>query len=121
MRAIFFPGDHIVCEVLKADWFEAIPSNTICDDGAIDNTLADGGYAFTITPGLQEVDNDFGNFQQGSKSGTKVGDPNGDGDLIYGVVIENWTIFLYNDVNRDGVLDGGDTLAASTMTDSSGE
>jgi hypothetical protein len=57
------PGEYIVCEVAQATWSQTTPSNTICDFDAIDATLADGGFAITITSGDTDANNNFGNFQ----------------------------------------------------------
>jgi len=60
---ILDPGEYVVCEVAQATWTQTYPTgNTICDFDAIDATLADAGYAITITSGEDEVSNDFGNF-----------------------------------------------------------
>jgi len=64
------PGDYIICEVLKDNWFQSYPSNSICAAGA---DLGDAGYAITVTSRLTLIDNDFGNYQQADLEVTKTG------------------------------------------------
>ena len=114
------PGDYVVCEVLEDDWTQTFPA---AGDGdcSIDASLGAAGYAVTITSGSEHINNDFGNFELIDKSGTKLEDVNGDGDLTDGVAIEDWTIYLYNDVGSvPGDLDATDTLNDTTTTDASG-
>ena len=71
------PGDYIVVETLQATWFESpqvgtAPVNT-------DATFGLFGYAITLTSGQVETGNDFANFQQATKSGTKYNDLDADG------------------------------------------
>jgi hypothetical protein len=54
------PGKYVVCEVLKATWFQSQPSNDRC---AANPALGKGGYAITVTSGSEEKGNDFGNFK----------------------------------------------------------
>jgi hypothetical protein len=119
------PGDYIVCEVLTAGWLQTYP--TAAHEEAADCTTESGatdlgpvGYAISIASGDQLVDNDFGNFELVTKSGTKFNDVNGDGDLTDGVGLPGWTINLYLD-EGDGVPGAGDTLADSAITDADGD
>jgi hypothetical protein len=77
-------GDYIVCEVLQATWHQSLPNANSseladCTTQSGDSTLGPNGYAFTMA-GANQPGNDFGNFQNGTKSGTKFVDTNGDGD-----------------------------------------
>lgn len=55
------PGDYIACEVGQSNWTQTETSNSIC--AADPDTLGfeDGGYAFTVTSGQTDSNNDFGN------------------------------------------------------------
>ncbi|MGH2489360.1 MAG: SdrD B-like domain-containing protein, partial [Candidatus Limnocylindria bacterium] len=112
------PGDYVVCEVLQANWTQSEPSNAICDDDTIDATVADGGYAVTITSGSSEPGNDFGNFQVGTKSGHKYEDENANGadDGAGDANLAGWTIKVFNDNDNSNTLNAGDTLETSMVT-----
>jgi hypothetical protein len=73
-------GDYIVCEVKKTGWNESLPNSTTPDRAncGIDTTLAPLGRGFKMT-GADHVGNDFGNYQNGTKSGQKFVDTNGNG------------------------------------------
>src|SRR5262249_43125623 len=78
-------------------------------------TLGSKGYVETLVGGQQATGNDFGNFQQATKSGRKFNDLNGDGvEQATEPGLSGWTI----------KLDGTDSLAnavhLSTTTDASG-
>src|SRR3989449_916298 len=113
------PGMYVVCEVLQAPWTQSRPTNTKCVAGS---GLGPGGYALTVSSGSTETGNDFGNFQQGTKSGVKFNDLNGNGVKDPGEPgLSGWTIRAYVDGNGNGMLDAGETtIAASAMTDGSG-
>ncbi len=97
-------GTWQVREVGQNDWFQSYP--------------ADPPYhTDTFTSGETERDNNFGNYQLASKSGTKFHDLNANGvwdDLEPG--LEGWTIYV--DVDGSGTLTGGDL---SDETDVNGE
>jgi hypothetical protein len=119
------PGDYIVCEVLTAGWQQTYPTaahaeagDCTTESGATD--LGPVGYEISIASGEQLTDNDFGNFELVTKSGTKFDDVNGDGDLTDGVALPGWTINLYLD-EGDGVPGAGDTLVDSATTDVNGD
>src|SRR5207247_809673 len=113
------PGTYVVCEVSQATWTQSEPNNLKC---AAIAGLGAGGYAITVTSGSSETGNNFGNFQQGTKSGTKYNDLNANGTRNVGEPgLANWTIRAYVDVNGDGTLQAGETtIAASATTDASG-
>jgi hypothetical protein len=73
-------GDYIVCEVRETGWRQSLPNIGTPDraDCVADPSLGSLGRAFKMT-GADHVGNDFGNFQNGRKSGTKFTDTNGDG------------------------------------------
>jgi uncharacterized repeat protein (TIGR01451 family) len=70
-----------------------------------------------VTSGFTDLNNDFGNFKLGAKSGYKWNDvtPNGVWDTgepgISGVTIQLWT-----DVDGSGTVTTVDTIAATTVT-----
>jgi hypothetical protein len=74
-------GDYIVCEVKQAGWNESLPNSGSSDkaDCSADSTLAAFGRGFTMS-GIDHTGNDFGNYRNATKSGTKFVDSNGDGD-----------------------------------------
>jgi hypothetical protein len=115
------PGDYVVCEVLDSGWTQTFPA---AGDGdcSIDDSLGPNGYAVTIVGGDEHEDNDFGNFDLITKSGTKFDDLNGDGVWDDGEPgLPDWTIYLYNDDGAvPGDLDATDTLESSTTTASDG-
>ena len=83
-------GSHDVCEVLQATWFNSDPVGaTLCET--------------VVVSAATDPFVDFGNFQQGTKSGTKFEDPNGDGDLTDGTGLSGWTINVYAD-DGDGTF-----------------
>jgi hypothetical protein len=73
-------GDYIVCEVKQTGWNESLPNTGSSDkaDCTVDTTLGAVGRAFTMA-GADHLGNDFGNYQNGTKSGTKFEDTNGNG------------------------------------------
>ena len=73
-------GSYIVCEVKQNGWNESLPNANTADkaDCSVDSTLAAVGRGFTMT-GTDHTGNDFGNYQNGTKSGTKFEDTNGNG------------------------------------------
>ncbi|MES2971227.1 MAG: SdrD B-like domain-containing protein [Patescibacteria group bacterium] len=98
------PGAYRVCEVLQATWTQIFPTGqTNC-------------YALTVDPGENEINKDFGNFKNGSISGYKFNDLDGDGNFETGEPkLAGWTIYL--DTNSNSTLDIGET---STTTDVNG-
>ncbi len=109
------PGKYVVCEVLQATWIQSAPSgNTKCS--AVSG-LGAAGFAVTITSGSSEVDNDFGNYQNITKSGVKFQDDNANGVKDSGEPgLNDWTITAYTDANGDGILQAGETTSVSTTT-----
>src|SRR2546426_958341 len=115
------PGTYVVCEVLQPTWTQSRPANTKCAAGT---GLGPGGYALTVTSGSSETGNDFGNFQQGTKSGVKFNDLNGNGIKDGGEPgLSGWTILAYTDGNADGTLSATEAAAppaATAITDVTG-
>jgi hypothetical protein len=103
-------GDYKVCEVQQSGWTQTYPAdNNGCTLFTIDLNLETG------QPG-QIVTADFGNFKNGSISGFKFSDPNGNGQFDSGEVkLGGWTINLNL---SDG--NGGWTKVGSAVTDSTG-
>ena len=73
-------GNYIVCEVKQATWNQSLPNTNTSDkaDCSADSTLGAVGRAFLMS-GTDHLGNDFGNYQNGTKSGTKFEDLNGNG------------------------------------------
>jgi uncharacterized repeat protein (TIGR01451 family) len=97
------PGTYTVSEEVKEGWSQSYPGG-------------DGTYTVTLGNGQLERDNDFGNFQQATKSGHKFHDLNADGDQDQGELgLEGWTI------NLDGTDGQGNAVNLSTQTDANGD
>jgi hypothetical protein len=73
-------GDYIVCEVKQSGWNQSLPNSSSSDkaDCSVDSTLGAVGRAFKMT-GADHTGNDFGNYQNATKQGTKFDDLNGNG------------------------------------------
>jgi SdrD B-like domain len=73
-------GNYIVCEVRQSGWNQSLPNSGTADkaDCSIDPSLGALGRAFTMT-GPDHTGNDFGNYRNATKSGTKFVDTNGNG------------------------------------------
>lgn len=119
-------GAYKVCEVQQPSgtpppvWYQSAPhagtvlpaGETLVDCDAINAAYGPNGYGFSIsTSGQQRTDNDFGNYQNATKTGVKFHDLNGDG--IKGAtepLLANWEIRAYD----------GTTQEASDLTDQYG-
>ena len=113
------PGRYVVCEVLQATWTQSEPAGP--DECAAVPGLGADGYAITVTSGSSDPGNEFGNFQQGTKSGKKYNDLNANGTRDAGEPgLSGWEIRAYADANGNGVVDAGETFV-STTTDASGD
>src|SRR5438105_4019731 len=90
------PGNYIVCEVPQTSWFQSTPANTNCSGIS---GVSPGGHQVTVTSSSTTTGKNFGNYRQGTVSGTKYEDPNADGTLTAGTApagpnawpIEAWT------------------------------
>jgi hypothetical protein len=103
------PGTYTVSEVVPTDW-------TLTDET---------GATINGTSGTDSSGNDFDNFKNVIITGYKFYDTNTNGEFD-GVAngegkIPNWSITLYVDENGNGELDGGDSFAQTTTTDSAGD
>src|SRR5262249_50258386 len=119
------PGKYVVCEVLQATWTQSRPSgNTICNGVA--NTdqpaLAAAGFAVTVTSGSTEQNNNFGNFQQGTKSGVKFNDMNANGarDLPEDVGLPGWVFRAYPGSHSSALFPYTTLFRSLSTTDASG-
>lgn len=96
-------GTYIIREVGKSGWTQTYPSS--------------GLYSIVLTTRQISKNNNFGNFKNGSISGMKFNDLNGNhrkgGSGEVGM--SGWTIYL--DTNNNGVLDGSEP---STLTNANG-
>lgn len=99
------PGSYEVVEMLQDGWTQITNDNGCSAE-----------YDITLAAGESDGDNDFCNFQNGSFSGYKWNDLDGDGNVDQEPRLEGWTIFI--DENGNGELDG---VEPSTQTNSSGE
>ncbi len=114
------PGKYILVEESRTGWQQSKPTSDV--DGSA-KSRAENGYAITVTSGGSDSDNDFGNYQQVSISGVKFEDLDADGlaQEAGESGLSGWWIYAYNDVNGNGLLDSGDTLADSQQTGSEGQ
>ena len=114
------PGNYVVCEVLQPGWTQTHPSGGVAEC-ASDAALGPQGYAFTMTSHHSHPNNNFGNSQQGSKSGLKYEDDNGDGNRDGGEdPLAGWEIRAYVDTNGNGSLEAGETTLADSDTTAAG-
>jgi len=105
------PGTYDVRELPPAgetDWICSYPSGGFYDDEVFGN----GGYNI----------NNFGNYQQGTKEGTKYEDFNADGEMNGSDAgLSGWTIAAFSDEDASNTLTAGDILADSDVTDGNGD
>jgi hypothetical protein len=98
------PGTYSIREVLQAGWAQSAP-------GVADN----GEFNITLVAGEDSTGNDFGNFQQATKSGTKFHDLDADGEHDAGEPgLAAWVIHL------DGTDGLGNAVNLTDVTDADG-
>src|SRR4029453_10206715 len=110
------PGSYIVVEGLQDGWFESPDADTtaVNPDGFDD--LRTNGYAITLGSGDEDTGNDFGNFQQATKSGPKFNDLDHDGVRDADEPgLANWVIHL------DGTDGQGNPVNLTDVTDANGD
>jgi hypothetical protein len=110
------PGKYVVVEESQAGWTQSVPTGT---DRVIPSGtgLGDFGYAVTLTSGQIESNNNFGNFQQATKSGVKFNDLNLNGVQDSGEPgLVGWTIYAFADTNGDGILEQNEYTAGAKAT-----
>ena len=95
------PGTYTVSEALPSGWTQSYPA-------------APGTYTVTLASGEEDSGNDFGNFQNATKSGMKFHDLNGNGVNDGEPGLAGWTITL------TGANGMGSGVNLSTVTDSNG-
>ncbi|MDQ2636257.1 MAG: hypothetical protein M3Y83_05185 [Actinomycetota bacterium] len=125
------PGKYFICEETQSGWTQSSPQagdtdfTAECDDlnATVSPDLATGGYLITVTSGSVDTGNEFGNFQAGTKSGTKFEDENANGtdDGAGDAGLSGWTIKAFHDNDNSNTLNTGDTFATSTTTDGNGD
>src|SRR5262245_6793137 len=109
------PGKYIVLEVSQAGWKQSVPGGS--DIVAATGTgLGDHGFAITLTSGQQDTDNNFGNFQQATKSGVKFNDLDGAGTGTTGPGLAGWTIEAFTDSDGNGTLSQSEFAAGPAAT-----
>ncbi|MBS4028758.1 MAG: InlB B-repeat-containing protein, partial [Ignavibacteriales bacterium] len=87
------PGAYTVTEELKPTWVQTFPATP-------------GTYSMSVTSGQNLINKNFGNYKQGSISGMKFHDVNGNGikDLGEGG-LENWKIKISGTKNDSQLTD----------------
>ncbi|MFC1983366.1 SdrD B-like domain-containing protein, partial [Chloroflexota bacterium] len=116
------PGRYIVVEQVsdQSGWFESPDAGTTSVN-TYDADYGEYGYDITLAAGEGDIGNDFANYQQATKSGTKYEDFNGDGVMNGSDTgLGGWTVAAFEDVDDSGTLSAVDTLADSDTTDGSG-
>ena len=112
------PGNYVICERIdnQPGFLQAQPNPTAapirCGSLPAAQGVAPGGYGVAVVAGGSLISRDFGNYRQGSVSGTKFNDPNGDGNLGDAAVPAGttpWTIRAYTNATTPA-------LVASTTT-----
>jgi len=94
------PGTYTVNEVLPSGWTQSYP--------------ASGSYTVTLASGDMDGGNDFGNFRNATKGGTKFHDQNRNGVNDGEPGLAGWTI------NLSGTDGMGNAISVSATTDGSG-
>jgi len=80
--------------------------NETLQDGWISTSPTPAKYEFTVGSGFVDVNDDFYNFQLGTKAGRKFNDLTGNGPSGDDTVLSGWTINLYKwDVDHWDLLD----------------
>ena len=98
------PGVYTFREDLKAGWSQSLPGGA-------------GEYTETFGSGDQSLNNNFGNYQNATKCGTKYLDANSNGTFDSGEqVLSGWTIFI--DANNNNSFDTGESFE---VTDANGK
>ena len=119
-------GDYIVCEVAQATWHESLPnaSTTNKADCSTSSTLGAVGWKVHLTASTHEINNDFGNYQNATKTGMKFQDTNANGVKDVGEPgLQNWVINAYADTDSNGTLSSAEFTAGAagtSTTDASG-
>src|SRR5205823_1801666 len=109
------PGNYLICEVPRS---EERRVGKECSFWCAASGVEEGGFKVTVTSGSSATGKDFGNFRQGTVSGTKFEDPNADGTLTDGTAPAGataWTIRAYTDV-ATRVLVSSTTSNTATWT-----
>jgi hypothetical protein len=112
-------GNYLACEVLQATWTQSFPTAATANSADCSGAVGLGarGWDVTLTASGADTGNDFGNFQQGTKSGVKFNDLNNNGTKDAGEPgLNGWVIRAYTDANGNGVLDLGETTFVSQTT-----
>ncbi|HEX6876244.1 MAG TPA: SdrD B-like domain-containing protein, partial [Nocardioidaceae bacterium] len=99
-----FSGDYIVCEDLASQtgWQQSAPTAAPTGETLVTNCPGGTkGYAFTMGAS-DRTGNDFGNFQQGTISGTKFKDKNDNGAKDTGEFgLSGWKVHVYNSAGTE--------------------
>ena len=100
-------GTYYVVEDCPTGWIQTFPNTD-------KNTATCDYYTINVTSGFEELDNNFGNFQLGTKGGYKWNDVSANG--IWDTSepgINGVTIQLWSDKDCSGTVTAADSLVAS--------
>ena len=114
----FPPGRYMVCEVLQAGWAQSFPTAAGASCAAGAGLAPQRLGRSTCRRGQEDSGNDFGNYQQATKTGFKFHDLNANGVKDAAEPgLTGWTINAYLDANGNGIRDAGEnTIVATTVT-----
>lgn len=107
-------GTYTVVEQCPTGWYQSYPGPNSAQ------TCGDNTHTFVVNTTTPIHSGDFGNYQNGTKSGMKYKDMNSNGAHNAGEPgLSGWNIIAYSD-DGDGVLDSSDSYATSMLTGAGG-
>jgi hypothetical protein len=119
------PGDYILVETAKVDWFESPDAGTTEVNPFSLGNFGNYGYAVTLQSGETVSGNDFGNYRAATKTGMKYEDLNGDGIKDAGEPgLQGWQITAFQDLNGNGTLEQNEIINGPDqvrVTDTNGD
>ena len=96
------PGEYKICEITQESWIQSYPVSGGAEVVACEENY---GYSVTVAAGGNVSGMDFGNYQNGSITGYKWNDVNGDGIWdIDEAALSGWTIELAADADPETVI-----------------
>ena len=111
--------DYIIVEQLKDKWYQSAPDTKVLARSLDTGKVSLGQYGYSINNLKRDVKGeDFGNYQNGTLSGTKFNDKDHDGKQDYGETgLKDWKIEAFVDKDGDGKLDQNEFKKGPADTD----
>src|SRR5262249_28754231 len=110
------PGSYIVVEVTQPGWFQSnVPAGNHIVAATV-TMLRHLPYSTTLPYTTLFRSNNFGNFQQATKSGIKFNDLDGKGTGTTGPGLAGWTIEAFKDGDGNGSVSAGEFSAGPAET-----